>query len=239
LSTDEQKRYVNAMMNKSVPHVAATPEKHERSEKTKKLVAEIRALSEEVARKEALVRKLEARQGQAIQALKAIVEAGNSAAEPQNKGEAAKGNNGSCGQIEMLPVSDSKRNGVLKLFAPMSGEECFNRAATLYNGKDYPKALRWFCKSADRGCTEGQYRAGWMLAWGDEGVSQNGRKAESYLTCAAEKGHVDAMIQLAFLYEDGRGIEKSPVQALHWFSLAAARHSWAGEQGVQRLKAVQ
>jgi TPR repeat protein len=49
------------------------------------------------------------------------------------------------------------------------------------------------------------------------------------LNRAGEKGYVPAMLNLGYLYEDGRFVEKNGEVAFHWFSLAADQGNAEGE----------
>ena len=57
------------------------------------------------------------------------------------------------------------------------------------------------------------------------GVPQSFATARRWYEQAAEKGQVDAMLNLAILYENGRGVQASCRTALQWYRRSAERGS--------------
>ncbi len=76
--------------------------------------------------------------------------------------------------------------------------------------------LKWASKAAEQGHSEGQYLMG-MLREVEDAAS-----AATWYRKAAEQGHPLAQSGLAYLMENGLGIEQDRVRAYMWFSVAAA-----------------
>jgi TPR repeat protein len=77
------------------------------------------------------------------------------------------------------------------------------------------EAAHWISLAGEQGHTLAQYVVGPMS--GD-----NLLEARWYLQ-AAEQGHAVAQYNAGFLFDEGRGVERSRVRAHMWFSLAADR----------------
>ena len=61
------------------------------------------------------------------------------------------------------------------------------------------------------------FRLGQLYEDGTWGIKQNSEEAIKWYTIAAQGGVYNAMINLATIYELGRGAEKDIDTALHWF----------------------
>jgi TPR repeat protein len=89
---------------------------------------------------------------------------------------------------------------------------------------DFPAALKWFRRSAERGDPDAQNALGQMYEHG-EGVAQNCALAARWYRRAAEHvpdlgGAGQARNNLGMLYLDGRGVPKDYMQAYMWFKLS-------------------
>lgn len=51
----------------------------------------------------------------------------------------------------------------------------------------------------------------------------------------AEAGLINAQFNLAYMYEQGAGIAKSPVDAYAWYSVAAEKGDQGAQQAVERI----
>jgi len=65
-----------------------------------------------------------------------------------------------------------------------------------------------------------------LFLWGQclfagAGVEQDSEQAVEAWLPAAEQGHVDAQLMLAYAYRDGEGVEANQEQSLYWYSTAA------------------
>ena len=80
----------------------------------------------------------------------------------------------------------------------------------------YAEAVKWYRKSAEGGCAEGQISLGTMYHLG-YGVEQNLIEAEKWYRKSAEAGCADGQLSLAFLYYEGDGVEQNYVEAEKWF----------------------
>ena len=54
------------------------------------------------------------------------------------------------------------------------------------------------------------------------------RRAVTVWTTLAEQDHVDAQINLGFMYDYGNGVERDHQTAAHWYRAAASRGSGPG-----------
>ena len=84
---------------------------------------------------------------------------------------------------------------------------------------DYHQATNALCAAGRRGNLKAQALWGITLLGGDS--PESSPAGLELLRDAAEKGCVPAMVQLGFLYEEGRYVRKNYDHALHWFTLAA------------------
>jgi hypothetical protein len=76
------------------------------------------------------------------------------------------------------------------------------------------------------------------------GVIQNYREAQLFFALAAERGDSEAEAYLAAQYEEGHGVPKDLVRAVHWYKLAAIRAcptriTWRQEVGGSSIEASQ
>lgn len=83
-------------------------------------------------------------------------------------------------------------------------------------------AVKWFTKAAEQGNAAGEYGLGVMYGKG-EGVKQDSAKAIEYVTRAAEKDYIDAVVALAGIYtKGGFGVEPNLEKGEYWTARAAA-----------------
>ena len=67
------------------------------------------------------------------------------------------------------------------------------------------------------------YRLGQLYSSATWGVTRNYEQARYWLQRAAMGGHRDAQVELARMYEFGRGAERDLQQALHWYEQAVSQ----------------
>jgi hypothetical protein len=113
----------------------------------------------------------------------------------------------------------------------------YNEGVVAYQRGDYKSAMKQWKTIAEQkftldhdlewkigstqGTTEAQYGLA-LLYWQGKGTPQNYHEAEKWLLLAANSGHSDAQLKLAYLYYligvDGK---KSPIEAQKWFEKSA------------------
>jgi len=90
-------------------------------------------------------------------------------------------------------------------------------------------------KKADAGDPEAQYEVAWYIVFEDlkeEIDSDWAERAIEYFEMAAAQGHIDAMINLGYIYIAGRGVELDKKKSAHWYRLAADSGSPLGYRGL-------
>jgi len=88
--------------------------------------------------------------------------------------------------------------------------------------KSLSKAMKWYRKAARQGDLHAQVSLGLIYATG-RGVPQNYFQAINWFRLAAEQGDPEAQFNLGLIYADGYNVvARDDVEALVWFSLAAA-----------------
>lgn len=84
--------------------------------------------------------------------------------------------------------------------------------------------------AAEQGNHAAAYRLGQLYASATWGVTRDYALAHRWLRQSAESGNRDGQIELARLYEFGRGVERDLGQALHWYEQAAKPGPYKGLQ---------
>ena len=72
------------------------------------------------------------------------------------------------------------------------------------------------------------YRLGQLYSSATWGVTRDYGQARYWLERAAIGGHRDAQVELARMYEFGRGVKRDLQQALHWYELAISQGPYKG-----------
>jgi len=91
-----------------------------------------------------------------------------------------------------------------------------------FNSGDYAAALRLWRPLAETGNARAQNNLGVMYENG-KGVPQNINEAVRWYRLAAEQGYAGAQNNLGLIYAIGRGgLQRDPLRAYMWFSLAAS-----------------
>jgi len=82
-------------------------------------------------------------------------------------------------------------------------------------------AVKWLKLAAEQGVATAQHHLGLMYQSGS-GVPENQKTAVKWLKLAAEQGdaYPESQQNLAFRYEDGRGVKKDLVYAYMWHSIS-------------------
>ncbi len=105
-----------------------------------------------------------------------------------------------------------------------SSASLFQSAASAFERKNYPVALKIFTELAEQGDAGVMYDNG-------EGVPKNTSQAAAWYRKAAEQGDASAQFNLGVRYANGEGVPKDYVQAAKWFYLGKAN-------GVEADKAI-
>lgn len=84
--------------------------------------------------------------------------------------------------------------------------------------------------AAEQGNHAAAYRLGQLYASATWGVPRDYALAHQWLTQSARGGNRDGQIELARLYEFGRGVERDLEQALYWYEQAANKGPYKGLQ---------
>jgi len=93
--------------------------------------------------------------------------------------------------------------------------------------QDYARAAELYRTAANFGrSTEAQYLLGDLYAYG-RGLPQDYTLAIEWLRKAGLGGHAGAQSYLGSFYENGFGIDRDPVEAYVWYSLAAQQQASA------------
>lgn len=93
--------------------------------------------------------------------------------------------------------------------------------------QDYARAAELYRSAANFGrSAEAQYLLGDLYAYG-RGLPQDYAMAIDWLRKAGLRGHAGAQSYLGSFYENGFGIDRDPVEAYVWYSLAAQQRAAA------------
>jgi TPR repeat protein len=104
----------------------------------------------------------------------------------------------------------------------------YQQARSAYAAGDYTKAYQLFQGLAESGDTKAQYDLSLMFIQGI-GTKQNIGQGLVWLNRAAEKGNIEAMLELGVLYQKIDTLENTPQLALYWFEKAAMAGSAVGQ----------
>lgn len=115
------------------------------------------------------------------------------------------------------------------------------RLGDMYDKTEEDKeAVEWYRKAAVQGNAAGEFGLGEMYAKG-EGVAKDPVQAYGYVSSAAEKGYLQAMILMRELYRTGGlGVTVDPVKSAEWgekVKQAVAREKPESEKTAQNPSA--
>jgi TPR repeat protein/transglutaminase-like putative cysteine protease len=96
---------------------------------------------------------------------------------------------------------------------------------------DYTASLAWYKAAADLGDYFGSNNLGERYLHGSGGEKQDYAKAYRYIHDSAELGNPAAQAHLAYMYTEGKGVERDYVLALYWAGLSMRK----GEEGALRF----
>jgi len=111
--------------------------------------------------------------------------------------------------------------------------------ATLYREgtrfeRDLAKANRYARQAATHGHPLCQYRMFTLYKDGQDGISQNDKLANKWLTLAAMKGYSNAQGLLGARYFSGIGVPSDKAEAYKWILLESSQSGRPGSEGVLR-----
>ena len=95
--------------------------------------------------------------------------------------------------------------------------------------RDLEAAIAWYRKAAEQGHAASQNSMGGLYERGGAGGPPDYAEAARWYLLAAGQGEPHALLNLAVMYHDGRGVQANPAEAMHW-ALAAARQGHAVAQ---------
>src|SRR3989344_3134348 len=96
----------------------------------------------------------------------------------------------------------------------------FEKGMYFHNQGNYPDAILWLGKAAEKGNANAQYNLGGMYANG-KGVTKDEAEAVRWYRKAAEQGLALAQNDLGFMYEKGQGVIKDEAEGVRWYRKAA------------------
>ena len=110
----------------------------------------------------------------------------------------------------------------------------YQNARSAYAAGDYTKAYQLFQALAESGDTKAQYDLSLMYIQGI-GTQKNIEQGLVCLKRAAEKGNIEAMLELGVLYQKIDTLDNAPQLALHWFEKAAMAGSAVGQYNLAHM----
>ena len=110
----------------------------------------------------------------------------------------------------------------------------YQNARSAYAAGDYTKAYQLFQALAESGDTKAQYDLSLMYIQGI-GTQKNIEQGLVWLKRAAEKGNIEAMLELGVLYQKIDTLDNAPQLALHWFEKAAMAGSAVGQYNLAHM----
>src|SRR3989344_4931560 len=96
----------------------------------------------------------------------------------------------------------------------------FEKGMYFHNQGNYPDAILWLGKAAEKGNANAQYNLGGMYANG-RGVARDDAEAVKWYRKAAEHGYAQGQNNLGAMYANGRGVARDDAEAVKWYRKAA------------------
>lgn len=90
-------------------------------------------------------------------------------------------------------------------------------------------ASTWLLLAIDQGELNANMILGDLYFQGTDKFTQDLKKAISYYRPAAEKGHTSSQLRIGIAYFQGMGVEKNPVEAYKWITLAGVNGNGAAK----------
>jgi uncharacterized protein len=109
-------------------------------------------------------------------------------------------------------------------------QACLGELYDVYTGqkvnpaKDFAKALEWYRKAADQGHGRGLYRLG-LMHFDAKGTAKEPNEAVRLFQASAARAtddyHRNVLNDLGYVYDQGIGVKRSPVESLKHYQMAA------------------
>jgi len=125
------------------------------------------------------------------------------------------------------------REEALKLLRPLAEADCAKAQSKLSNiysikaeeGGNPQRVVRWTRRAAENGNAEAQFSMGAMYVYGMDGLGpRDYDNALKWYRRAAEQGEPIAMREVSWMYFQGHGVERDPVEGYKWLLLAIPRY---------------
>jgi hypothetical protein len=113
---------------------------------------------------------------------------------------------------------------MFKQYINMDNNELCALGYKYYQEQNYPKAIEFWLKAANRDCAIAQYNLGLMYLENDRGVNQNYLEASKWFKKAADNGDPDALYNLGIMYDNGEGVSQDYNEAFDCFKQVAEQY---------------
>ncbi len=100
--------------------------------------------------------------------------------------------------------------------------------------KNEAEALKLFKKAADENNQYGQSWLGYAYRDGKLGLKPDGEQAKNWYQKAIDNGSTDAMVNLGWMYEQGKIVAKNEAEALKLYQKAATANNKSGQRSIGR-----
>jgi len=99
---------------------------------------------------------------------------------------------------------------------------------------DYPAALTYFSRAAEKGHLEAKVNLAYMYLQG-KGMKAQTWEAAKLFTVTAERGHSIAQVHLGMMYRDGVGVKPNLKVSKSWFEKAAKQKDALGSYALGKM----
>lgn len=136
-----------------------------------------------------------------------------------------------------MPSVTAKKGEEMILTAANKGEpHAVLYVAKMYRERgDMTRSVEWIHKAEKTGLPESLYAIAQYYEFGI-GMFKNQEKAIENYKLAADKGVLNAMIKMGFIYRDGRGVPQNIGKAVEYLEMAALKNHEQGEDAEFQLK---
>lgn len=132
-------------------------------------------------------------------------------------------------EVNQVYANAADYGAVIQKLIPLANDgnpiAAFNMGCLYESGEHIEQsnanALAYYVLADKLGLAEAKYQLGVTCEFGRCGVGQSHEVAAKIYQEAADLGHSNAQCQLGGLYERGKGVEKNPARAFHYYKLAS------------------
>lgn len=110
--------------------------------------------------------------------------------------------------------------GLFDIFSKKSAEEYYQEGEAFWNKEEYSEAYMCYCEAAKQRHSKAQYSLGYCLRRGIA-CQKDIPSAISWLEKAEKQGHVSAILELAYIYDDQEEIFYNKRKAIEYYTKAA------------------